>query len=402
MLIPSLVRVEISDIGAASSEVTLQALLTELQLKANPNEAQLVTATSWPLPTGAATSSKQPAFSLPGVASSDLVSIQGNTSMIPVRVTTPTGSPIQVIAPVNNPTSVRLSDGTNNISTLPVSIAVLPSLSAGLNTIGTVNIGNSNAIATTAKQDELFTLVTNLSNKIPNQSSGRLPVSVTTALPTGNNTIGSVTQAGTWSIIGPITNTQLRATPINVDIASSVPLDINALELQPSTNIIGRVGQDGTWTVLGPLTNTELRATPIPVAGPLTNTELRATPVPVTGTLTDTQLRATAVNVSVSSLPVTSANSTLQRIEPVSLITISTNFTGTTLVQLPNLTARILEIYNDTGTELVYSRGSSGPLMTIEVGGPRKVYLAANANEIYIKRKDDSNISVSFTVEVLK
>lgn len=65
--------------------------------------------------------------------------------------------------------------------------------------------------------------------------------------------------------------------------------------------------------VTGPLTDTQLRATPVPVSGTvstggLTDTQLRATPVPVsgsvtTGGLTDTQLRATAVPVSAASLP---------------------------------------------------------------------------------------------------
>lgn len=40
-----------------------------------------------------------------------------------------------------------------------------------------------------------------------------------------------------------------------------------------------------TNEVIGPLTDTELRATPVPVSGPLTDTELRATPVPVSGTV---------------------------------------------------------------------------------------------------------------------
>ena len=81
------------------------------------------------------------------------------------------------------------------------------------------------------------------------------------------------------------------------------------------------VGIVGVVPVSGPLTDTELRATPVPVSGsfwqatqpvsgPLTDTELRATPVPVSGSfwqatqpvsgpLTDTQLRASAVPVSV-------------------------------------------------------------------------------------------------------
>ncbi len=75
-----------------------------------------------------------------------------------------------------------------------------------------------------------------------------------------------------------------------------------------------RARNAGSVPVNGPLTDTQLRATPVPVSGtvstgliqPLTDTQLRATPVPVSGTvstgliqpLTDTQLRATPVPVS--------------------------------------------------------------------------------------------------------
>lgn len=93
-----------------------------------------------------------------------------------------------------------------------------------------------------------------------------------------SNATVAVTQSGTWNI-GSIT------TLPNVVVGS------------------------GTVVATGPLTDTELRATPIPVSGtltasisdvtvsggtvvatgPLTDTELRATPVPVSGTVAATQ-----------------------------------------------------------------------------------------------------------------
>lgn len=72
-------------------------------------------------------------------------------------------------------------------------------------------------------------------------------------------------------VSGPLTDTQLRATPITI-----------------------------TGAVTGPLTDTQLRASAVAVSGPLTDTQLRATAVPVSGPLTDTQLRATAVPVIAS------------------------------------------------------------------------------------------------------
>ena len=80
----------------------------------------------------------------------------------------------------------------------------------------------------------------------------------------------------TGATVAPLTDTQLRATPVPVS---------------------------GSVTT-GGLTDTQLRATAVPVSGPLTDTQLRATAVPVSGTVTasgpvtDTQLRATPVPVS--------------------------------------------------------------------------------------------------------
>lgn len=95
------------------------------------------------------------------------------------------------------------------------------------------------------------------------------------------------------AVTGPLTDTQLRATPVPVS---------------------------GSITTTGPLTDTQLRATPVPVSGtvtasgPVTDTQIRATPLPVSGTvtasgpLTDTQLRATDVGVSVNTERATAAS----------------------------------------------------------------------------------------------
>ncbi len=100
----------------------------------------------------------------------------------------------------------------------------------------------------------------------------------------------------TQPVTGPLTDTQLRASPVPVS---------------------------GTVTATGGLTDTQLRATPVPVSGtvtasgPLTDTQLRATPVPVSGTvtasgpLTDTQLRASAVPVSLATAPALVAGSAI-------------------------------------------------------------------------------------------
>lgn len=64
-------------------------------------------------------------------------------------------------------------------------------------------------------------------------------------------------------------------------INGTAPSATNPLYVAPAT-------ANNPWPVTGPLTDTQLRATPVPVSGPLTDTQLRATPVPVSGTVTAT------------------------------------------------------------------------------------------------------------------
>ena len=105
------------------------------------------------------------------------------------------------------------------------------------------------------------------------------------------NKIEAKTGAGGGSSNG-LTNAELRATPVPVDIGGSGSITITS----------------GTVTVSNEVEVTNNSGNPIPVSGtvtantglsqPLTDTQLRATAVPVSGPLTDTQLRATAVPVS--------------------------------------------------------------------------------------------------------
>jgi hypothetical protein len=87
------------------------------------------------LPTGAATAAKQPALGTAGSASADVISVQGIASMTPLLVNasgnavpvTDNAGTLTVDAPVGTPVFVRLSDGSAAISTLPVSLASVPS-----------------------------------------------------------------------------------------------------------------------------------------------------------------------------------------------------------------------------------------------------------------------------------
>lgn len=105
------------------------------------------------------------------------------------------------------------------------------------------------------------------------------------------------TDGGTDTIPGTATS-GLRVDPASVAIADGGALPAKGVQVGGtdgtvfqvmSTDNAGRVNTNinGTVAVSGPLTDTQLRATPVPVSGTVT-----------TGGLTDTQLRATAVPVS--------------------------------------------------------------------------------------------------------
>jgi len=106
------------------------------------------------LPTGAATAAKQPALGTAGTPSSDVITVQGVTSMTALKVdgsavtqpvsiaaavpVTDNSGSLTVDAPVGTPVFVRLSDGSSAIATLPVSLASLPALAAGTANVGLV------------------------------------------------------------------------------------------------------------------------------------------------------------------------------------------------------------------------------------------------------------------------
>jgi hypothetical protein len=121
------------------------------------------------------------------------------------------------------------------------------------------------------------------------------PVTIPTPVPVTDNA-GSLTVDGTVAVS---------------NLPSVQPVSDNG----GSLTVDGTVGISGTVPVSGPLTDAQVRATPLPVSGtvavsgtlpvsgPLTDTQLRATAVPVSGPVTDAQMRASAVPVSLASVP---------------------------------------------------------------------------------------------------
>lgn len=226
--------------------------------------------------------------------SGPLTNAQLRAAVVPVdgsSVTQPVSGPLtdtQLRAtpvPVDGSGSTQPISGTVSVSNFPATQPISGTVAATQSGTWTVQPGNT-ANTTAWKVDG---------------SAVVQPVSGT-VVATGPLTDTQL-RASPVPVSGPLTDTQLRATPVPVSgTVSTGGLTDAQLRATP-------VPVSGTVTATGPLTDTQLRATPVPVSGtvtatgPLTDTQLRATPVPISGTvstggLTDTQLRATPVPIS--------------------------------------------------------------------------------------------------------
>ena len=158
------------------------------------------------------------------------------------------------------------------------------------------------------------------------------------------------------SVTGPLTDAQLRATPVPVSISSGItnPLPVTDSAAEASlasidTKLTSPLAVTGTFfqatqpvsvaslplpsgsataanqaTEIASLASIDTKLTsPLAVTGPLTDAQLRASPVPVSGTvvtggLTDAQLRASAITVDASSFTQPVSGTFFQATQPVS------------------------------------------------------------------------------------
>jgi hypothetical protein len=261
--------------------------------------SQNVVVTSSALPTGASTSalqttgnsslssidSKTPALGQALMAASSPVVIASNQSAIPVSGTVAVTGPLAVT-----------QSGAWNVG-----------LNAGTNAIGSIT--NTSFIATQATGTNLHTVVDS----------------------------GTVSISGSVAVTGPLTDTQLRATP--VPISGTVTANIgttNGLALDTSVNSLLKPASTlAAVTTLGSITNTvNVAAASLPLpTGAATETTLSAlnTKVPTGLTVTSTRLLVDGSGVtqpiSAASLPLPTGAATAanQTSEITLLNTIATN-----------------------------------------------------------------------------
>lgn len=184
---------------------------------------QPISAASLPLPSGAATAAKQPALGTAGSASTDVITVQGIASMTALKVD---GS--AVTQPVS---------GTFWQSTQPVSLASLPALAAGTNTIGNIDIQDASGNGLT-------------SNSTTFTAKHALDTNLLGTLGTAFSTAGKV---DVKAADGDVFIRQATASNLNATVVGTGTFTVQAQEsgtwnvgLNAGSNLVGKVGIDQT------------------------------------------------------------------------------------------------------------------------------------------------------------
>lgn len=208
------------------------------------------------LPTGASTAAKQPALGTAGTASTDVLTIQGISSMTPI------------LATLSGTNSVRLQDGSGNaLTSLSVgaqrglAVSVVDSSGNQISSFGGSG-GTASAFGSTFPSGASSGTAVGF-NDGTNMQAARV--------------VDADSSGGTFYTMATNSVFRTSGTPVEAGTSSN------------PWNVVFPSGQ----AVTGPLTDTQLRATAVPISGTVT----------ATGPVTDTQLRASAVPVSLASVP---------------------------------------------------------------------------------------------------
>ncbi len=96
-------------------------------------------------------------------------------------------------------------------------------------------------------------------------------------------------------------------------------------------------------------------------------------------------------NVNAQVLPYTSS----------AFMSVTTSATGANFVAFGSQSCTIINIDNKTGTQIEVQKNGSGPAVLIAVGATREFSGITNANQLAIRRVDQSNTQVTTTAEAI-
>lgn len=224
---------------------------------------QPISAASLPLPSGASTGAKQdtgntsvanidtktPALGQAVMASSSPVVIASNQSAVPVSGpltdTQLRATPVPVSGTVT--ASGPLTDTQLRASAVPVSLATLPTLAAGTNNIGDVDVLTLPALPAGTNNIGDVDVLTLPSIPAGNNNIGDVDVVTLPTLPAGNNNIGDVDIA-TFPANQPFNLNQVGGTAVTLTALPSggsgqaaIPTNTNAIQMATYLAVMNRV-----------------------------------------------------------------------------------------------------------------------------------------------------------------
>jgi hypothetical protein len=85
----------------------------------------------------------------------------------------------------------------------------------------------------------------------------------------------------------------------------------------------------------------------------------------------------------------------------VTILSLTTAATGTNYTAFSSQTCQALDIVNTSSVAIEYRRGATGNSMTILSGSSRLVVGISNANQIDIRRVDQSNTQITLPAEAI-
>jgi hypothetical protein len=207
--------------GSASSDVlSVQGIASMTALKVDGSAVtQPVSAASLPLPTGASTSAKQPALGTAGTASSDVLTVQGITSMTALKVD---GS--GVTQPVSGTVTANAGSGTQAVSAASLPLPSGAATSAKQPALGTAGSASTDVITVqgiasgTAQKVDGSAVTQPVSGTVTaNAGTGPFPVSdnsgsLTVDAPVGTPVFATITPSttGGWSKITALAQTTTK------------------------------------------------------------------------------------------------------------------------------------------------------------------------------------------------
>lgn len=111
-------------------------------------------------------------------------------------------------------------------------------------------------------------------------------------------------------------------------------------------------------------------------------------------------LGAKTAAASISVAPATDANLARESYSTVTPLSLSTQATGANFSNFGSQACTSLDLINNTGTTLEYRRGAGGTVyIPIPPGTSRLIQGITNANQIYVRRVDQSNTVVTMVAE---